>query len=184
MHRIRARLTYANVVSTLCLVLLVGGGTAFAASELLPKDSVGTAQIQKGAVTPSKLSKGSRTALAGASGPQGQTGATGPQGPKGDPGLPGAPGAPATGLWAVVEANGTLLHGTAISASRESVGSGNYEVVFGRNVSSCAMVATPQEETDLMRAQPSFKNPDAVFLETNEFNGTSIDRTFNLAVFC
>jgi hypothetical protein len=40
MERLRNKLTYANVISTLCLCLLVGGGTAFAATQL-PKNSVG-----------------------------------------------------------------------------------------------------------------------------------------------
>lgn len=44
----RKRLTYANVVSTLCLVLVVGGGTAFAAG--LGPNTVGSAQIKDGQV--------------------------------------------------------------------------------------------------------------------------------------
>jgi hypothetical protein len=32
MRRLSGQLTYANVVSTLCLVLLLGGGAAYAAS--------------------------------------------------------------------------------------------------------------------------------------------------------
>jgi hypothetical protein len=34
MNRLLGKLTYSNVVSTLCLFLLVGGGTAFAASKM------------------------------------------------------------------------------------------------------------------------------------------------------
>lgn len=45
---IRGRLTYANVVSTLCLFLLLGGG-AYAAANL-KKDSVGSKQLKAGAV--------------------------------------------------------------------------------------------------------------------------------------
>jgi hypothetical protein len=85
MTRLRGRLTYANVVSTLCLFLLLGGGAAVAASEL-PKDSVGARQLRAGAVTPAKLSEASRAALAGAVGP------VGPQGEKGAPGKDGAQG--------------------------------------------------------------------------------------------
>jgi hypothetical protein len=55
MNRLRSKLTYANVVSTLCLVLVVGGGSAYAASQVLPADSVGTAQLKSGAVTQTKL---------------------------------------------------------------------------------------------------------------------------------
>jgi hypothetical protein len=49
----RERLTYANVVSTLCLFILLGGG-AYAAVKL-PKNSVGTKQIKKNAVTGVKV---------------------------------------------------------------------------------------------------------------------------------
>jgi hypothetical protein len=88
MHRIRARLSYSNVISTLCLVLLLGGGTAYAASQL-DKESVGARQLKKEAVTPAKLSKTSKATLTGPAGPKGDTG---PQGPKGDTGSPGPSG--------------------------------------------------------------------------------------------
>jgi hypothetical protein len=97
MHRIRGRLTYANVSSTLCLVLLLGGGTAYAASQLA-RESVGARQLKKEAVTPAKLSKASKAKLTGpagqrgATGPQGPKGDAGPQGPKGDNGSPGPAG--------------------------------------------------------------------------------------------
>src|SRR5882757_7272655 len=89
MHRISGKLTYPNVVATLCLVLLVGGGTAFAATQL-EKESVGTRQLKKEAVTPIKLSTKAKAALTGPTGPAGAKGATGPQGLKGDPGANGA----------------------------------------------------------------------------------------------
>lgn len=57
MQRIRSRLTYANVVSSLALLLALGGTTAFAASQLA-KNSVGARQLKKGAVTTKKLKKG------------------------------------------------------------------------------------------------------------------------------
>lgn len=88
MHRIRAKLTYSNVISTLCLVLLLGGGTAYAASAL-GKESVGTRQLAKAAVTPAKLSKAAKKKLIGSAGPQGVPGATGP---RGIPGVEGPPG--------------------------------------------------------------------------------------------
>jgi hypothetical protein len=80
MNRFREKLTYPNVISTLCLILLVGGGTAYAATGMPAKNSVGPKQIKKGAVTPVKLSKAAKETLTG---PQG---APGPQGPKGDQG--------------------------------------------------------------------------------------------------
>jgi hypothetical protein len=53
--RLRSRLTYANVVSTLCLFLLLGGG-AYAASELA-KNSVGSKQIKNKSVKSKDLAK-------------------------------------------------------------------------------------------------------------------------------
>jgi len=89
MKRIGNRLTYANVISTLCLLLLLGGGTAYAASKL-GKESVGTRQLKKEAVTPAKLSTAAKATLTGPAGPKGATGATGAQGPQGNPGAAGA----------------------------------------------------------------------------------------------
>ena len=60
MRTIRSRLTYANVMSTIAVFLLIGGGAAFAASKLA-KNSVGTKQIKNHAVTAAKIKKGTIT---------------------------------------------------------------------------------------------------------------------------
>jgi hypothetical protein len=57
MSWLRARATYANVVSTVCLFLLLGGA-AYAAGAL-PKNSVGTKQLKANAVTGAKVKDGS-----------------------------------------------------------------------------------------------------------------------------
>jgi hypothetical protein len=57
MKRLRSKLTYANVVSTLCLFLLLGG-TAYATLSL-PKNSVGSKQLKPNAVTGNKVKNGS-----------------------------------------------------------------------------------------------------------------------------
>jgi hypothetical protein len=54
MKRFLPRPTYANVVSTLCLFLLLGGASAFAATKLA-KNSVGATQIKKNAVVTAKI---------------------------------------------------------------------------------------------------------------------------------
>jgi hypothetical protein len=59
--QVRKRLTYANVVSSLCLFLLLGGGAAFAACQLC-KNTVGTTQLKKNAVTAPKLKNNAVTA--------------------------------------------------------------------------------------------------------------------------
>jgi hypothetical protein len=82
------KLTYANVVSTLCLFMLLGGASYAAAT--LPKNSVGAKQIKKGSVSIDKLSKATLKSLAGAPGPagaNGRDGANGAQGPKGTAGF-------------------------------------------------------------------------------------------------
>jgi hypothetical protein len=56
----RRRLSYANVMSTLAVFLVLGGGAAFAAGGLGP-DSVGTKQLKNGAVTGAKIKDGTVT---------------------------------------------------------------------------------------------------------------------------
>jgi hypothetical protein len=58
--QIRKRLTYANVISSVA-VFLVLGGAAFAAVKL-PKNSVGTKQLKNNAVTTAKIKDGAVTA--------------------------------------------------------------------------------------------------------------------------
>ncbi len=97
----------------------------------------------------------------GQQGPLGEQGATGPQGPPGpqgsagSPGSPGSPGPtgvpgptgapgpqgpPGITLFAKVDAFGTLISGTAVSASKLSTA--QYLVTFGQDVSACAFVAS------------------------------------------
>ena len=102
MHRLRPHLTYANVVSTLCLFILLGG-VGYAAATL-PANSVGTKQLKRSAVTSAKikngtisrsdLSQGVRVALdrAGVPGPVGPTGPAGANGKNGVNGTNGATG--------------------------------------------------------------------------------------------
>jgi predicted Zn-dependent protease len=86
--QIRKRLTYANVMSSIAVFLVLGGATAFAATQL-EKESVGANQLKKAAVTPAKLSKASKATLTGPQGPKGATGAQGIQGFKGETGAAG-----------------------------------------------------------------------------------------------
>jgi hypothetical protein len=60
MKNLGSKLTYSNVISTLCLFLVLGGGTAFAATQL-GKNSVGAKQLKKNAVTAAKLKDGAVT---------------------------------------------------------------------------------------------------------------------------
>lgn len=94
LSKIRGRLTYANVVSTVCLFVLLGGG-AFAATKLA-KNSVGSKQIKDDAI---KSRDVKNDALTGADVneskltlPQGPVGPRGPQGLPGEDGVDGVDG--------------------------------------------------------------------------------------------
>ncbi|HEX6665023.1 MAG TPA: hypothetical protein VF081_00330 [Solirubrobacterales bacterium] len=56
MNQLRKRLTYANVMSSLAVFLVLGGATAFAAGQLA-KNSVGAKQLRKNAVSAAKIKK-------------------------------------------------------------------------------------------------------------------------------
>jgi hypothetical protein len=141
MKRLRSKLTYSNVMVTILAFVVLAGGTAYAATEVLPKNSVGTKQIQREAVTPAKLSAAAKVTLTGA---KGEPGATGPQGPKGDAGAKGEQGAPATDLWAFIDtgAPGNVRRGSGVVSATLSE-TGVYQVIFDRDVSACTWVATP-----------------------------------------
>jgi hypothetical protein len=89
---IRKQLTFANVVA--CLALFVAlGGASYAATQL-PKNSVGSLQIKKDAVTGAKVKDGSLRAADFRAGqiPAGPARSTGPAGPQGVQGLRGEQG--------------------------------------------------------------------------------------------
>jgi hypothetical protein len=88
---LRRHLTYANVAATLALFLALGGA-AYAATQL-PRNSVGTAQLRREAVTAGKIARQTRNQLRGNRGPAGPQGPQGKQGAKGPKGATGARGA-------------------------------------------------------------------------------------------
>ena len=59
--KMRPRLTYANVTSTLALFIALTGATAFAATKI-PDNSVGEFQLRSGAITAKKIRKNAVTA--------------------------------------------------------------------------------------------------------------------------
>ena len=96
---VRSHLTYANVISTLCLVLIVGGGVAYAANTVFSADiadgEVKTAEVATAAVRTEEIANGQVEAADLA------------------PGVtPGASGARA---WGLVSYNGVLLRSKQIT---------------------------------------------------------------------
>ena len=91
-QRLRRHLSFANITSLTALVFAMGG-TGYALT--LPKNSVGSKQIRKNAVTGAKVAKRSLRASDFARGqlPSGAPGAPGATGPAGAPGAKGDRGA-------------------------------------------------------------------------------------------
>lgn len=106
--RLLSHVTYANVVSTICLFVVLSG-TAYAAATL-PFNSVGPAQLKANAVNSAKVQDGALLRKdfragqllagprgpVGLQGPAGATGASGARGPAGPPGPKGDTGTPDT----------------------------------------------------------------------------------------
>lgn len=145
----------AMVVACVALVVALGGASY--AATVLPKNSVGSAQLRKKAVTHAKLGK---NAVTGAEVKDGTLGAAdfqlgqlpagpqGPQGPKGDAGAQGAagqPGAAATKLFGAINVEGTLRHGNGVIASKK-VATGNFVVTFDRSLAGCVATANYYNE--------------------------------------
>ncbi|MFE0590483.1 hypothetical protein [Micromonospora echinospora] len=90
--------------------------------------------------------------------------------------------------FAVVASNGTLARGQdAVSVIK--YGPGQYEVIFNRVVSRGAYVATIGEASDCcipsggeVSVAPRLSTPNAVFVQTRNYNGTAYDRPFHLYV--
>jgi hypothetical protein len=85
------RPTPAGVIACLALAIALGG-SAFAATMLVPKNSVGSAQVINGSLLNKDFKRGQLPR--GPQGPQGQRGQAGQQGPVGQQGPPGAQGLP------------------------------------------------------------------------------------------
>jgi hypothetical protein len=136
MHGIRGKLTYANVMATIAVFIALGGAS-YAAIKL-PKNSVGTKQLKKGAVTPAKLSPAAKSRLVGSIGP------AGPTGPKGDPG----PRGPSNAYYATN--NDESFHAKTISLN---VPPGDYVV-------SASMFAFNREEKKEGRVGCNLISPD------------------------
>jgi hypothetical protein len=88
--------------------------------------------------------------------------------------------------WAIVQANGTLVRGVNATSSAK-LATGNYEVVFNRDVSQCAYQATISDSTlpAEIGAQPRTGNANAVFVTTwGASPANPADKPFHLSVIC
>lgn len=165
MHgRVRSRMTYANVVSTFCLFVLLGGG-AYAATQL-PRNSVGPRQLKRnavvtkaiadGAVTESKLTNGAVTSAKLADGAVGGSKLQAHSLSAEDfaPGVLPQPSAPGGTLPA-----GVTLRGIAAPASACSVGGCNFAIGEGVSFYGYQLPERPAVQVVPIGGEPTAQCP-------------------------
>lgn len=139
--------------------------------------------------------RGQRRISWGSSGPAGKSGEPGSKGDpgsRGEAGAGGEAGPPPTTLWAVVSNKGVLVRGgTGTLSATALLEPGAFEVVFDRDVSDCAYIATVgsteagSTSAGMIAVATRLGNPDAVFVETfGEKGKPTASESFHLAVFC
>jgi hypothetical protein len=145
--KLRNHLTYANVVSTLCLFILLGG-SAFAATRL-SRNSVRSKHIKNNQVQSVDVKNASLLEQDFAPGQL----PAGPQGPKGDQ------GASAPEAWAVYNAaSDTIVGGRGVTSITPASIDGQYRVVFDRPVRGdprCAIFARDAETAGAGGSNPN-----------------------------
>ena len=190
--KLRARMSYANVVSTLALVLAVGGGSAYAATKIgsdgLRYHAVTASKLANNAVSPSKVKDNSLSgrelrdnsitsvdvrdgSLQAGDFAAGQL----PKGDKGDPGV---------AIFGVVNAEGGLTSGRGVTGMGGTPAAGTYVATLGQDVSKCAAVATlAGGSAGTVTAAPTAGNPAQVTFQTRE-GAIGTPRAFQFAIAC
>jgi hypothetical protein len=94
--------------------------------------------------------------------------------------------------FAAVNTDGSLARRNGVASADNLSGAGKYEVVFRRNVRSCAYIATvgsaglPDDEPlpGLINVADRKDTPQAVYVQTFNGNGDDRDRPFHIQVVC
>jgi hypothetical protein len=191
----RRRFSYANVMATVAVFIALGG-TSYAVATL-PRNSVGAKQIRTnavghsevrtGAIRSSDLHNGSvslkdlasktRTAL------RGRRGATGPAGP---PGTAPIPYAAAVDAGAGVRSN----TGGHLAEDGHLIGSGLYNILFDRDMTSCYAVASLSSVPGSTPVTPengetvTQTTSNGVIVRTRNSSGGPTDLPFHVIVVC
>jgi hypothetical protein len=189
MGRALARYVARHHVALLALFVALGGTAVAASNALVPKNSVGSAQVINGSLQKSDISSGAVRALKGNQGPRGPQGATGQTGAQGPAGAPGAPGTSGTKLFAHVKSDGTLSPVALGATSVAHPTTGSYTVSFDQSLLGCVAVAqvgfvqgvTGSYTSDTLASTVVHTSDVLVQLVRG---GSAIDGNFNLIVFC
>jgi len=156
-----------NGIAYIALFFALGGTTYGAASHLLPKNSVSSAQVVNGSLQRVDLSAAAIRALHGARGTRGAQGIQGPQGPPGErgaQGLQGIPGVPGTArAFGLVNDAGQLSRSTNVTnVDIPSTGVFCLTLAGGIDTSITGLVATPDSDDDSTKFGD---NVDQTFVE-------------------
>jgi len=156
-----------NGIAYIALFFALGGTTYGAASHLLPKNSVSSAQVVNGSLQRVDLSAATIRALHGARGTRGAEGIQGPQGPPGErgpQGLQGIPGVPGTArAFGLVNDAGQLSRSTNVTnVDIPSTGVFCLTLAGGIDTSITGLVATPDSDDDSTKFGD---NVDQTFVE-------------------
>jgi hypothetical protein len=174
----------ALIVACVALLVALGGTSIAAVKVLVPRNSVGSAQVINKSLLPIDF----KTPPKGARGPAGPPGPAGPAGAAGAAGPAGPAGAAATALWASLDQNGTLVRNKG-AASAQKTATGTYQVVFNQDVTGCIYQATlGGPTTGLVAGQITAAQLPAVNagvrITTQDSAGAVTDKPFFVAVFC
>lgn len=179
-------------VALLALFVALGGTSIAATSALLPKNSVGTAQVINNSLRLKDFKKSERLRLRGPRGVQGVQGLKGDQGAKGEQGIQGEQGPPATKLFASVTYSGVVTIASGVTgATRNSLG--QYTVTFNRDLTNCVPIAVSgyglPTATNTIDSYPVYASTSG--LDRTKVDvvvayppGTYHDNGFDIAVFC
>ena len=156
-----------NGIAYIALFFALGGTTYGAASHLLPKNSVSSAQIVNGSLQRVDLSGATIRALHGARDTRGAQGIQGPQGPPGErgaQGLQGVPGVPGTArAFGLVNDAGQLSRSTNVTnVDIPSTGVFCLTLAGGIDTGKTGLVATPDSDDDSTKFGD---NVDQTFVE-------------------
>jgi hypothetical protein len=186
--RLRAHMTYANVMATIAVFIALGGSSYAAIT--LPRNSVGDAQLRTGAVRSAEIKDRSiRTSDLATSTRSVLRGQAGPQGPAGAPGATGAQGPAGPTYWAAVNSGGARVRGNATQSGHDA-DTGIYHLRFVRDVSTCGAAATLASVPAGAVADPpagrTTVSPEAggILVRTYDVDGTVRDLPFNVVVAC
>lgn len=196
MKHARPRLTYANVMSSLAVFLVLAGGTAIAAG--LAKNSVGPKQLKKGAVTAAKIKDGAVNA--GKLAPNAVTAnainvATLPPVPSATNATNATNAQNAQNLnglfFAVVNANGTLARGTPGVTSIPFAGGYLVSLPGVASTKNCFFVGSlggaatgPKLGEISLNPSAEASSPNAIFVVVAKSDGEPTSKEFSLMARC